>query len=206
MRIKQILLLLLTLFVTNLSAQEKSMLTVDFGERVIQDYLSYYGTLQKKSKHYLPDTHFWFEDADTRQLVGGFLHSHIDSLATDTLFIICEEGAVTSNSYLNVTSGDTLLWLQTRWLEDCSRSFEAFKTPFLNAYSITYWEDLCKWDTTHISNPSKVVTCGGVHSYIVRMIYSDGQLISTGFCHHEPKAEYDVEWYHPEWVINLTSP
>ena len=73
MKTKLMIFLLLTSFVTDLTAQEKSTPAVDFGERVIQDYLSYYETTQRtysKQCHF-PDTHFWFEDIDTRQMAGG---------------------------------------------------------------------------------------------------------------------------------------
>lgn len=208
MKTRLMIFLLSISFVTNLTAQEKSMLAVDFGERVIQDYLSYYDTLQKTylNQNHYPDTHFWFEDFDTRQMVACFLNTNADSLTNDTIFFIIEKGTVIRDSYLNVISGDTVFELQTHCLDGGYQSFKAYKTPFLNAFSKTYWADLCEWNTTHISQPSEVVTCGGVHSYIVRLIYRSGQLISVEFCHHASKAEYDVEWYQPELEINLPYP
>lgn len=207
MKTKLMIFLLLTSFVTDLTAQEESTPAVDFGERVIQDYLSYYETTQRtypKQCHF-PDTHFWFEDSDTRQMIASILNTHADSLTTDTIFFICEWGSVTGDNYLNVTSGDTLFMLKELWL-DGYRTFEAYKTPFLNEFSKTYWEDLCEWDTVNISKPSKIVTCGGVLSYIERLIYHSGQLLSVDFCNHGPKAEYGSDWCQLELYIKIPYP
>lgn len=205
MKTKLISLLLFTLFAIKMSAQEKSGTAVCFGERVIDDYLSYYKTQQKEYPDLYQATHLWFEDSDTRQMIAGILNTHADSLTTDTIFFICEWGSVTGDSYLNVTSGDTLFMLKKLWL-DGYPMFAAYKTPFFNEYSKVYWEDLCKWDTVNISKPSRIVTSGGVHSYIGRLIYRSGQLLSVEFCDHGPKAEYGSDWCQLELYIKLPYP
>jgi len=208
MRTKLMILFLLVSFVTNLASQGKPAIEISFGERVIRDYLSYYETQQKTYPTYYPYSHFWFEDSDTRQMVAGFLNTHADSLTNDTIFFIIQKSIVISDNYqssLNITSGDTLFWLQIQWLDGC-RTFVAHKTPFLNVFSEAYWEDLCVWDTVQISKPSKIITCGGAHSFIVRLIYHNGLLASAEFCDHRPKAEYDAEWYHPELDIKQPYP
>lgn len=207
MKIKLLILFSLTLFVIKMSAQEMPGTANCFGERVIQDYLSYYETTQRTypKQYHFPDTHFWFEDSDTRQMIASILNTHTDSLTTDTIFFICERGSVVGDNYLNVTSGDTLFMLKELWL-DGYRTFEAYKTPFLNEFSKTYWEDLCEWDTVNITKPSKVITCGGAHSYIERLIYHSGQLLSVDFCIHGPKAEYDSDWRQLELYIKIPYP
>lgn len=207
MKVKLIILLLLASYVTDLASQERLTPAVGFGERVIQDYLSYYETQQKEYPELYSDTHLWFEDADTRHIAADFINSHADSMTTDTIFFIHGRNiAWVVANYLEIIPGDTLFGLSVKWLDGGFRSFEAYKTPFLNSFSKTYWEDLCKWNTAHISKPSKYVVNDGPHYYVVRLIYHNGLLVSTEYCHHESKAEYDVEWYHPELDINLPYP
>ena len=207
MKVKLIILLLLASYVTDLASQEKTTSAVDFGERVIRDYLSFYETQQKAYPQLYSAMHLWFEDSDTRQMAVGFLNSYVDSINADTIFFIHGRNiAWVVTNWLEIVPCDTLFRLSVKWLDGGFRSFEAYKTPFLNSFSKTYWEDLCKWNTAHISKPSKYVVNDGPHYYVVRLIYHNGLLVSTEFCHHESKAEYDVEWYHPELDINLPYP
>ena len=151
-----------------------------------------------------PDTHFWFEDTDTRQMAASFINFHTDSSASDTLFFIRAKSVW--SDILECVAGDTVFHLEVCWLKGGYRSFKVDKTPFLNSYSTTYWEKLYTWDTTHLSQPDKYVVSDGSHYYIVRLIYRNRSLLSADFCHHDTKAEYDVNLYDPEKVITLPYP
>lgn len=199
--------LLLASFATDMASQKKTTPAANFGERVIQDYLSFYETQQKAYPKLYSAMRLWFEDSDTRQMTASFLNSYADSINADTIFFIHGRNiAWVETNWLEIVPGDTLFGLNVKWLDGGYRSFEAYKTPFLNVFNKTYWEDLCKWNTAHISKPSKYVVNDGPHYYIVRLIYHNGLLASTEFSHHESKTEYDVEWYHPELYIILPYP
>ena len=207
MKTKLVILLLLASFVTDLTSQEKITPAVNFGERVIQDYLSFYKTQQKAYPKLYAAVHLWFEDSDTRQMTSSFLDSQADSINVDTIFFIHGRNiAWAETNWLEIIPSDTLFGLNVKCLDGGYRSFEVYKTPFLNAFSKTYWEDLCEWDTAHISKPSKYVVNDGPHYHVVRLIYSNGLLVSTEFCHHESKTEYDAEWYRPELDIKIPYP
>lgn len=193
MKARLIIFLLIALCITKLASQEQSATSIDFGGRVIQDYL-----------FRAPYTRFFFEDLDTHQMAAGFLNSYADSITTDTIFFIRQTG-VWCNT-LKVIPGDTLFGLDLRWREGGYRTYEAYKTPFLNLFSKTYWEDLCQWDTAHISKPIDYIVNDGINFFVVRLIYHSGQLFSVDSCFHEIKLEYDVEWYHPEKVIYIPYP
>ncbi|MBO4689555.1 MAG: hypothetical protein J5621_01640 [Paludibacteraceae bacterium] len=199
MKIKLKILLLLTLFAINMSAQEIPKTANRFGNRVIQDYLSFCENLQKARPKYYPTMHLWFEDYDTRQMAAGFINSHADLINADTIFFI------ESHNSLYIVPGDTLFWLLERRLEGDARFLEAYKTPFLNVYSKIYWEDLCTWDTAHISAQPSIedVVCGGSHYYVVRLIYHNGLLTSAEFCHHDDKSKYGTLY---DWGKDISIP
>lgn len=205
---KLIILFSLTSLTIRMSPQETPRAANCFGERVIQDYLSFYKTQQTANQKLFSATHLWFDDTDTHQMAASFLNFHADSINGDTIFFIHERCvAWGETNSLEIISGDTLFGLMVKWLEGGYRSFEAYKTPFLNVYSKTYWEDICKWDTTHISKPTEYVVLDGSHFYLVRLIYHYGQLISTEFCHHGYKYEYiNVEWHDSEKDVRLSYP
>ena len=185
MNIKLILLLSLTLLAINIPAQEMPGTSDCFGERVIQDYLSFYEIQQIK----VPNTRFWFEDSDTRRMVVDYINSYADSINADTLFFIREALYVGS---LDVIPGDTLLFLTTT-IRDSLIVFEVGKLAFDKEYSREYREDLRAWNISKLSGPStfKYVICGGGGaSYIVRLIYCKGLLVSADFCQHGFKGEY----------------
>ncbi len=124
MKVKLIILLLLASYVTDLASQEKTTSAVGFGERVIQDYLSYYETQQKEYPELYSDTHLWFEDADTRHIAADFINSHADSMTTDTIFFIHGRNiAWVVTNYLEIIPGDTLCGLSVKWLDWGFRSF-----------------------------------------------------------------------------------
>lgn len=196
MKTKLMIFLLLTSFVTDLTAQEMPGTANCFGERVIQDYLSYYETTQRTypKQYHFPDTHFWFEDSDTRHMAINYINLCADSTTTDTIFFIHIKSAWGEVHSLEIVPGDTLFGLDVKWLDGGYRSFEAYKTPFLNEYSKTYWEDLCKWDTAHISSKptTECIVLDGPYYFLVRLIYQNGLLVSVEFCHHDSKCEYGV--------------
>lgn len=203
MRLKRTILLLVTSVAINMSSQIPEPANC-FGERVIQDFVSFYETQQQVCPGCYPDTHFWFEDIDTRQMAASFINFHTDSSASDTLFFIRAKSVW--SDILECVAGDTVFHLEVCWLKGGYRSFKVDKTPFLNSYSTTYWEKLYTWDTTHLSQPDKYVVSDGFHYYIVRLIYRNRSLLSADFCHHDTKAEYDVNLYDPEKVITLPYP
>ena len=194
MKIKLKMLLLLTLFVIKMSAQEMPGTANCFGERVIQDYLSFYENQQKARPQLYSAMHLWFEDSDTRHMAINYINLCADSTTTDTIFFIHIKSAWGEVHSLEIVPGDTLFGLDVKWLDDGYRSFEAYKTPFLNEYSKTYWEDLCKWDTAHISSQptTECIVLDGPYYFLVRLIYQNGLLVSAEFCHHESKCEYGV--------------
>lgn len=204
MRLKRTILLLVTSVAINMSSQIPEPANC-FGERVIQDFVSFYETQQQVCPGCYPDTHFWFEDTDTRQMAASFINFHTDSSASDTLFFIRAKSVW--SDILECVAGDTVFHLEVCWLKGGYRSFKVDKTPFLNSYSTTYWEKLYTWDTTHLlSQPDKYVVSDGSHYYIVRLIYRNRSLLSADFCHHDTKAEYDVNGYDSEKVITLPYP
>lgn len=205
-----ILLLIACLVIIPSQAQtpQERLITANcLGERVIQDYLSFYETQQKAYPILYYDTHLWFEDSDTRQMAADYINSHVDSVTTDTIFFIhrrCQGWGETN--YLEIVPGDTVFGLRVKWLDGGYRSFEADKTPFLNVYSKTYWEDLCKWDTAHISKPIEYVVNDGCYYYLVRLIYHNGLLVSAEYCDHDDKIEYDGLWYDPKKDVRVPYP
>ena len=203
MKIKLMILLLLTLFAINMSAQEMPGTANRFGKRVIQDYLSFCENQQKARTKYFPTMHLWFEDYDTRQMAAGFINSHSDSINADTIFFIHKR-----NNSLYIVPGDTIFLLLERRLEGDARFLEAYKTPFLNVYSKIYWDDLCTWDTTHISAKptAEDVVCGGSYYYLVRLIYHNGLLTSAESCHHDDKARYEAFWDDIVKYVNKPNP
>ena len=203
MRLKRTILLLVTSVVINMSSQIPEPANC-FGGRVIQDFVSFYETQQQVCPGCYPDTHFWFEDTDTRQMAASFINFHTDSSASDTLFFIRAKSVW--SDILECIAGDTVFHLEVCWLKGGYRSFKVDKTPFLNSYSTTYWEKLYTWDTTHLSQPDKYVVSDGSHYYIVRLIYRNRSLLSADFCHHDTKDEYDVNGYDSEKVITLPYP
>lgn len=203
MRLKRTILLLVTLVAINMSSQIPEPANC-FGERVIHDFESFYETQQQVCPGCYPETHFWFEDTDTRQMAASFINFHTDSSASDTLFFIRAKSVW--SDILECVAGDTVFHLEVCWLKGGYWSFKVDKTPFLNSYSTTYWEKLYTWDTTHLSQPDKYVVSDGSHYYIVRLIYRNRSLLSADFCHHDTKDEYDVNGYDSEKVITLPYP
>ena len=192
-----------------MSAQEMPGTANCFGKRVIQDYLSFYEDQQKARPKLYSAVHFCFEDYDTRQMAAGFINSYADSINVDTIFFFHESNtAWGEHNYFYIVPGDTLFWLIEKRLVGGSRFFEAYKTPFVNVYSKTYWEDLCKWDTAHISSqPTREdVVCDGSYYDLVRLIYHNGLLISTEFCHHDDKIKYGALWYDRGKDISVPYP
>lgn len=187
MKIKLIILLSFILFAIKTPAQERSVCANCFGERVIEDYLSFYENQQIKT----PNTRFWFEDSDTRQMAASFINSYADSINADTIFFIREWLYVGA---LSIVPGDTFLFLTTT-VRDSVLMYEVGKLPFNNAYSNEYRDDLRAWDINKLSGPStfKYVVCGGERtmSDIVRLIYYNGKLVSADFCRHGYKGEYN---------------
>ncbi|MBO4689537.1 MAG: hypothetical protein J5621_01550 [Paludibacteraceae bacterium] len=208
MKIKLNILLLLTLFAINIPAQEMPGTANCFGERVIQDYLSFYENQQKEGPKLYSAMHLWFEDSDTRHMTVNYINLYNDSTTTDTIFFIHVKSAWGEVHSLEIVPGDTLLGLNVKWLDGGYRSFEAYITPFLNEYSKTYWEDLCKWDTAHISSQltTECVVLDGPYYYLVRLIYQNGFLLSAEFCHHGSKCEYEVLWHDMEKYVDLPYP
>ena len=208
MKIKFKILLLLTLFVIKMSAQEMPGTANCFGERVIQDYLSFYENQQKARPQLYSAMHLWFEDSDTRHMTINYINLCADSTTIDTIFFIHVKSAWGEVHSLDIVPGDTLFGLNVRWLDGGYRSFEAYKTPFLNEYSKTYWEDLCKWDTAHISSrpTAECIVLDGPYYYLGRLIYQNGFLVSAEFCHHGSKCEYGILWHDMEKYVDLPYP
>ena len=207
MKIKLIILFSITLFAIKMSAHEMPEMVNGFGEKVIQDYLSFYETKQKKYPILYSAVHLWFEDTDTRRMAASFLNSYADSIDPDTIFFIHTSCHGWRDSHLlDIIPEDTVFGLCVKWLEGGYRSFEADITPFLNEYSKAYWDDLCKWDTVHISKPIDHVVLDGCHYYLVRLIYHNGLLTSAEFCHHEDKFEYHCLWFDPKKVVRVPYP
>ena len=201
MKSKQGILFLLIFFATNIYSQERIVAENKcFGERVIQDYLSRYGSPQEE--HRSPN--MWFEDSDTRQMAANFLNSYADSINTDTIFFIHESWAWGCS--MKILPGDTLFYLNYIWRNGDFPTFEAFRTPFLNIFDKTYWEDLCTWDTAHISKPSDEITLGGTYHYVARLIYHNGLMQSAETCRHEDKYKYFGKWFSPEKLDTLPYP
>ena len=199
MRIRQIILSLLTLFAINMYSQERIGTENCFGERVIQDYLSCFGDWPEMHR----DSHLMFADSDTRQMAASFLNTYADSTTTDTIFFILVRNLwFTRSNMINIIPGDTLFHAELKG----RGTFEAFRTPFLNMYGKTYWEDLCTWDKAHISEPSKDIILDGCYYYITRLIYHKGQLQSADFCGNGNKLEYEPEWFDPDKLDTLPYP
>lgn len=194
MKIKLIVLLLLTLFSIKMSSQEILEFKNCFGERVMQDYLAGY----KNQQTSLKNTNFWFEDTDIRHMATSYLNSYADSITTDTIFFIHVKSAWGDDA-LEIIPGDTLFGIRLIGYQ----LFDAYKTPFLNLYSEIYRDDLCKWDTAHISKPTENAVFDGPHYFLVRLIYNQGLLISTEFCHHGSKLEYYCLWYDQEKLLRI---